>query len=533
MIFYPILSHQYFTNNIQRSIYIENQRLLAGYDDRLYQSFGILAYKKSTINEINIHIKKNMETFKSPLNLYQITQIEVDYETKGFEHHKILTQQILYFMKRKISQTLLKELAEHVSESKVALKKIEELKGKLSDIKGYDQIKTFQKKLLSHKKSFDDFEQGLNAFESMIENQQGLIEDLQRLKTLAESGSYQDSLVALKNSYEESLLSLQRKRELIQGIMSLEIELEAYQSKDTKELTKEEILLKEEVIKNLDIKKQKLIQLIEDEGKDKEIINGLKKLLKALAWDFPVLNEETFKNSILKEYEPLFLTANESLLLNEYILGTFMTCVESEYREYNFYNNHQSLKRLKGEVEFIIEGYAINQSVLKIGTKILAIREVMNLSHLLLDTEKRNFLLSTAQTPVYGLFVSAGLAVLWTTLESTIDLKKIYNGQGTPFMKISDKHFVVGLETLKNPKSLNILDNNEKVFVYYNDYLRMFLLPIDDSVKINRLSQVINHYMPINDFVIEHKISYKVTYQNKLTHKRYEKSFELVGNYYE
>lgn len=536
MIFYPIVSHKYFINDINRSIYIENQRLLASYNDSLYQSFGLLAYEKKTVNKINQQIITNMETFKSPLNLYEIVNVETNYQTNGFENKELISRQIQYFMRHKISQSLLKELTNHISESEVVLRKTEILKEKLTKSKGYKKIKSFHRELLTKKSKFDDFQKGLKEYEAFIEKQKQLIDDLNRLKNDTDSEQFKQGLIQLKNSYEVSQRHLKKKRALIKEIIELKKRLKAHGSKslDESNMTVDEYKqLESDITKKISEKKHLLMELIQEEKTDDNILLGLKELLKKLSWEFPVLNQHTFEKLDLSDASEVLLTDDESLLLNEYILGAFTSVTESEYRDYAFYNQSQSFKRLNGEIEFIIEGKAINQSTYIIGGKILAIREAMNLSHIILDTDKRNFLLTTAKTPVYGLFVAAGLGLTWSTLESTIDIKKIYSGKGTPFMKISEENFVIDLETLQNPKSLNILDHNQPMFMHYNDYLRLFLLPISDHLKIKRLCQVIHYYLPLNDLVLNHEITYNITYRNKLTGQDYQKIFRLVGNYNE
>jgi len=197
----------------------------------------------------------------------------------------------------------------------------------------------------------------------------------------------------------------------------------------------------------------------------------------------------------------------------------------SNIRNFELYNKNSRNYVTNSEVEYIINGDSnsiINN--LKISSKIMLIRETMNLMHLFIDNDKREFILTSAKIPAGGIFVAVGLTAAWSGAESVIDIVKLYSGNGTPLLKISDKDFVLDLGIIQNGTKIDFKNHNDDTFLYYNDYLRMFLLMVDENTLVNRMLQIIdlnykktNELNSLNDLALKHKIDVEIELKNKLT----------------
>ncbi|MDM8533274.1 DUF5702 domain-containing protein [Clostridiaceae bacterium HSG29] len=522
ILFINILSVKSFENNIKRSLVLTSRDILADYDDYIYDSYGILSYKKYNKEMIADIMISKYNNFKSPLNIYEIEDIEINYNTENIKNKELLMNQILIFSKNNVTLEYIEYIANQNNVKEKYMNKMNEIKSKLSKNKYYNKIKKTQKKILSDRINFDN----INAIRSDYSNLfSELDEKIRYLRGINNSGNEMlgISIKKLEAEYLNEYDSIKKQEKIVNEIEKL-LNLEINDEIDNK--------LKEEY--------KKFETLVDVESSSESyinVINNIKNEINELKQEVGIgLIESSLE---LNENNSLELEYFNKLFLNEYILGTFKTVANSNIRNFQLYNKNTRDYISNSEVEYIINGNSnpiINN--LKISSKIMLIRETMNLMHLFIDNDKREFILTSAKIPAGGIFAAAGLTVIWSGAESVVDIVKLYSGNGTPLLKISDKDFVLDLGVIQNGTKIDFKNHNDNTFLYYNDYLRMFLLTVDENNLVNRMLQIIdlnykkiNEFNSLNNLILKHEIDIEVNLKNKLTGNNKLYDFTITEGY--
>lgn len=546
LVLFQYYSTTLLETDVNRSLSLVNRNVLANYEDSIYDNFGILAYE--TLNEENLEkeLIKTFNNFSSPVNMYKIKKVKVDYNTKGMNHYNTLLDQITYFSKTKISLNLAKDIFTRIGKSNLYLEKTREIQSKLEGNKGYDSLKKIHRSLNSGKDSLESFERNAHSYLEVIEIYENNIETIKNIKIDATVEDLQDGIDGLKkeyqNSYEKVNLEYKKTKEIVRLKKNLEktkrklnrVRLDESLSDEEKtnqirKIRKRISSLEKQgsrLIKELKV----LVNAYEKGSSIKERLSQLKNSIKKSkeVFGYGDINDYTIENQV----QMLDTTFDESLLLNEYILGTFKSVVKSDYRDFDFYSKEERNSKSNSEVEYIIKGY--EDSVINIASvskDILLIREGMNLAHLFINHKKREFIFNTAKAPAIGVFAAAGLTGLWTTAESSIDLFKIYNGNGTHLLKISEKDFVLDLGVILDGAAINYSSINREQMMYYHDYLRLFLYRMDDEVKLDRILDLIHTEYAIDLLALEHSITAEYTFINKFTGNEKIITSTIIGEY--
>jgi len=192
----------------------------------------------------------------------------------------------------------------------------------------------------------------------------------------------------------------------------------------------------------------------------------------------------------------------DNIYINEYIMGTFKNAV-TEIRNGEEISADKNLHGVKKEslktfydceVEYILHG---NPSQIKnsmmVKAEILLIRFGLNTLHAYTDSKKKAMATGIA-TAVAGWWTGgAGIPVItnliicgWSMGESLLDMKELMEGGSVPIYKMQgDWKLDIGLPAETGAKT------NRSLYFNYHDYLRLFLLLMDEDKKISRIEDLI------------------------------------------
>lgn len=231
------------------------------------------------------------------------------------------------------------------------------------------------------------------------------------------------------------------------------------------------------------------------------------------------------------------LNPAQSLMLNEYILGTFTPNVETGIRSFDFLTrSDRESSYPHGEVEYIIVGRSNGDYHIKM--RIFAIRMGCNMMYLATDREKFNIAKTIGTTTcgwfAGGAYVGTVLVVTtWSGLESYYDMVELCDGKGVAFIKTDDTWStdldLVNKKIVRKNKPQNTQEGirNEYYNSYYNDYLRLLLMMTPNKKKVDRMLDVIQkNEAALQDqgFELDERV---------LSHEVKWQDFTVTGDYYE
>ncbi len=172
-----------------------------------------------------------------------------------------------------------------------------------------------------------------------------------------------------------------------------------------------------------------------------------------------------------------------------------------------------------GELEFILQGQlTASSNQLWVNGKIFAIREVVNLTHILQSQEKKTITGSLA-TLVCALFpfaepaVQAGLITLWASIESGYEISLLLDGKSIPAVKLNGGDWYTDLESGKGtlPEKNNTEKTNQ---INYEGFLTLMLMAQNDGVTAERAMTLIelnlkksgHDLKDLNQMVTSHRV---------------------------
>ena len=209
-----------------------------------------------------------------------------------------------------------------------------------------------------------------------------------------------------------------------------------------------------------------------------------------------------FIGSIGSLLEGDLVKLRDNIYINEYIMGMFKNHVPTvkkgdKSETFTFLNGiPRDMKEtfFECEIEYILHGDSseITNRALT-SAQILLVRLGANTLHVYTDVKKRKLSVATA-TAVAGWWTGgAGIPVIsnlimcsWGIGEAIIDLKMLTSGESVPIYKSpGDWKLDVGLPKSDGPKT------DAKLSFSYHDYLRLFLLAMDEDEKLGRMEDLI------------------------------------------
>lgn len=201
-----------------------------------------------------------------------------------------------------------------------------------------------------------------------------------------------------------------------------------------------------------------------------------------------MVNSDSFPSASMSALEGASINLLERLVFEEYC-SRFLTnfCSEEE-------------KEFKYELEYLISGKTNDEDNLKrVVTELVAIREGMNLIHILSDSEKRQEAnaLASVITGVTGLAPLTGviaffIMTVWALGEAIVDIKMLLEGKKTAFIK-SRETWNLTLSSLlelgKTGKSSGGKAGDKGID--YTGYLKLLMFLSDQKVQNYRLMDMI------------------------------------------
>ncbi len=547
----------YYTE-VKRYLEVASEDLLSEFDEKLFSNYGILAYRaQNSLEKISDAVNKNILENCS-------TDVERTKKSKILNDGS-LSYDVTSNMKdgQKVANICVNIAKTHIPKNIVSdVLKIYDIKSKIKD-SGFDKLDKFSKKI--------------ESIQDKIQNYYSLISDINDLNGYDEDWFYE--VDEARAFYKLSNLDRKYKR-AIRHIKDIKTR--------TKAIDRDYKLLKNEISKhndmdidfgNLEYHKNdykkvfskygdvEIKQLISDLNYNHKIVRDIIKSeqiqdIDELNVDFYNADDESHSNwiSVLKDKissidfgfaddtsffvipiksinaGSVNLNLYESVLLNEYILSSFKAFVNSDTRDYPFLNRDERASIFdNGEVEYIITGKLNSKKTIKI--EILGIRTVCNAISIM-KSQKRMKISQDIGTLV-GTFIPGGAASgtiltisLWSAIESYSDVSDIYDNKAVKFIKgDSEWRYDIDFENKRILKKdfNNIKSKNdflgEYSCMYYNDYLRMLLLGVNNSKKVSRILSVINaneSEFRSEDFKLD---SYVMSHSIRCG------KFEIVGDY--
>lgn len=192
----------------------------------------------------------------------------------------------------------------------------------------------------------------------------------------------------------------------------------------------------------------------------------------------------------------------DNIYINEYIMGTFKNSVpvlnqgSETINDSNLHGREKAALQTfyDNEVEYVLHGNA-SQKLNNIMTKgeLLLIRFGLETLHVYTDGKKKTMAASIA-TAVAGWWTGgAGIPIIsnlimcgWGMGEAVIDVKDLMEGKSVPIYKMNgDWKLDVGIPSASAPKT------DKRLYFNYHDYLRLFLLTMDENKKLDRMEDLI------------------------------------------
>ena len=201
-----------------------------------------------------------------------------------------------------------------------------------------------------------------------------------------------------------------------------------------------------------------------------------------------MVNSDFFPSASMSALEGASINLLERLVFEEYC-SRFLT---------NFCSDEE--KEFKYEMEYLISGKTHDEDNLKrVVTELVAIREGMNLIHILSDSEKRQEAnaLASVITGVTGLAPLTGviaffIMTVWALGEAIVDVKMLLEGKKTAFIK-SRETWNLTLSSLlelgKTGKSSGGKAGDKGID--YTGYLKLLMFLFDQKVQNYRLMDMI------------------------------------------
>jgi hypothetical protein len=193
------------------------------------------------------------------------------------------------------------------------------------------------------------------------------------------------------------------------------------------------------------------------------------------------------------------LTAlRDNIYINEYIMGSFKNAVpelkngSGSEKDTNLHGVEKGKTDTfyDGEVEYILHGQP-SQKLNGILTKgeVLLVRFGLDTLHVYTDPKKKSMATGVA-TAVAGWWTGgAGIPILsnlimcgWGMGEAIIDLSDLMQGESVPIYKMKgDWKLDIGIPEQTKPNT------DKRLYFNYHDYLRLFLLTVDEDKKLERI----------------------------------------------
>lgn len=205
------------------------------------------------------------------------------------------------------------------------------------------------------------------------------------------------------------------------------------------------------------------------------------------SFEFPKRSLTAMAESIVDsvaEINMVFKNGTKEYLFDTYIMNIFNNKMNKISDEHFF----------KNEVEYILGGEISDvENEQKVKMAIYAMRMPLNMAHIYSDNEKRNAIVTLAQTLTPGAAAAATqliVAAAWAYAETDNDIRLLYKGYKVPVLK-DKKTWAVGIENIAEGMSKSAVIPQEDRGCDYSQYLRILLFFQDKGLKTSRILDLI------------------------------------------
>lgn len=501
----------------KRYLEVASEDLLAAFDSSLLKNYGILAYD---LDGAEAHLEKVLKLNRQA-NAEAKNSVDLDYRVnKTLSDNQMVAEVAVKVASYHMTPALMKEL-----------NNIYKFSDKVSDkVKQYEKVQAFANKVADIQRQMEDYYE--------------VIEDLNDLNGRSEAWFLEqdeekviNELLELEDEYDDCIRSIKKIRRSLDAV-SKDYETLKASSSDNAFTA---------MLNNLDFDKRAFDAMFSEDGNAslEDVMDELKEnkayvreMIEAGEIDhMEDLNLDIFSADLDEEesgwYKVLrrekgamdnkgfysdsfsafwqreshhyggsvYLNPAQSLMLNEYILGTFTAHVETGIRSLDFLTRlDRESTYPNGEVEYIIVGRSNGDYHIKM--RIFGIRMGCNMMYLSTDREKFN-IAKTIGSTICGWFpagpcVGTVLVITtWSGIESYYDMVALCDGKGVAFIK-SDDTWCTDLDLANKkivrkhqPENMQEGIRDEYYKSYYNDYLRIMLMMVSNKTKVDRMLDVI------------------------------------------
>lgn len=178
----------------------------------------------------------------------------------------------------------------------------------------------------------------------------------------------------------------------------------------------------------------------------------------------------------IKDIDKIFDKTKDDVLINEYIIKKFNSCVNDDGSTF-----------FKNEIEYILSGNMSDEkNKSKVKRKLVALRNLVNLGVIQADPILRSKAmgLASAGGPASPLLY-AGIVETWALAEAKNDVKILEHGGKIPVTK-THREWAIDIKNIHKIFGDSYVDNKCKKGMSYEDYLRVFLFFTSKKVKLDR-----------------------------------------------
>ncbi len=188
-------------------------------------------------------------------------------------------------------------------------------------------------------------------------------------------------------------------------------------------------------------------------------------------------------------------------------IGKVLQKGSDTYYQIEYIFGHFNCKNAKGEetqscfnneIEYIIAGKKSDEANANyVRNRIIAVREVLNLSYLNGDDKKKQAALAMAELLTPGAAAPAtqqSLLALWALAESVNDYHLLMEGYKVPYIK-DENSWATDLESAMDNQEDCCIFTGENRGETYEDYLRVFLSVMNEPLRILRVMDVVQMNM--------------------------------------
>ena len=202
----------------------------------------------------------------------------------------------------------------------------------------------------------------------------------------------------------------------------------------------------------------------------------------------------------LTSVRDVVMKGTDSYLVNRYINSKFRNL---------FSDNPPSDTFFSGEQEYIACGlYSDEENRKSVRNRIIAMREVMNLSYIETNPEMSSAIRAAAATVTLGVGEEVGAQIImasWALAESINDYMLLTQGKPVPLNK-TRLSWATDLDSVIKNTNRGCIDTGNREGDYYNDYIMYLLFLVDEETRLVRIMDLIQlnlKYTYRSDFLLK------------------------------